>query len=153
MIQQRSTADQFYRRATGLPFGVLITAGVFVAAARLLPDNRLLQSIGPFASVALIASAYAAVPYAVFLVIVWLWLRPSGEAAHRRIALVAPPCIGFPTAVVVSLWQGSSWPGIVTQFEVWLGGALAVGYAYVLSIEAVLSVSKTLGLVGPANSR
>lgn len=146
------TTEQFYRRATVLPF---VAAAAAAIGMNTIAPGRDAVSSALFGTSALLvfASFYAIIPYALFLIAVWLFVRPKGESALRRTALLAPIVIAIPFAVVFASWGGIVSPESFYDALIFAGlTSLALGYVYVLVIETALLVLKKSGVVHHAEA-
>ena len=86
---------------------------------------------------------FALLPYGIFMAIAWRFFRPEGTAAHRRLAVLAPPCIavsvGLATALGTIVQYG--WVGVPLISGFFAVYALAVGYFHAGIVIAVAEAS------------
>lgn len=142
--------ERFYRFASFLPFALPVWALAFTAISGMLAGGKL-----PFAFSGLLFlfgfyGICAAIPYGIFLPIVWRFFRPSGEWQHRRVALVAPIVTAIPLGLLVA-FVSSDWAGFGSPGFYVAAVGLGLGYSYVVLIEAALAVGKLSGWVTPSS--
>ena len=142
-------ADVFYRRASLAPFVATLAAVAVIAIGTLVTNT---MPFGVLSGVLLglaVAGIIGAVPYALFLIIVWKFFRPSGETAHRRLALAAPVLIAIPFALAGALYglTLSGWRNFRSELLTIGAAVLVTGYLYVAAIEAALALAKAGGWV------
>ncbi len=127
------TVVQWYRRATALPYIVPIIGGAIGQLMHFRPSPLVdLFVILGFAAI------YQTIPYTIFLIVVWLAVKPRSVRALRRTALLAPIAIAIPFAVAATIFDSGRHPSLDDFFPgVALYGipAVVVGYFYVMLVE------------------
>lgn len=128
------TLAQWYKWAMVLPYTVPVIAGLAGRITHFRP--------GPVADFGVIlgfAAIYQTIPYTIFLVVVWLIVKPRTVRALRRTAWLAPIVIAVPFSIAATtLESGLHWPPPehilpgVAIYGIW---ALVIGYFYVILVE------------------
>jgi len=147
------TTQTYFTRALLVPL-VLPCLGTAVwATAALIPPqpNTRPAAIAALGTALAFVGLYSVPPYLLFLAWVWRWGRqPRSRAEIRWVVWLAPIIISIPFSFVLA--SGSLARG---AFQEALGGmvvygmtALAVGFTYVLLIEAGFLLGSALGIVG-----
>ena len=127
------TVARWYRWAMSLPYVVPIIAGVIgrLTHFQLPPSMGFIVLLG-------IAAIYQTIPYTIFLIIVWVFIKPRSVRALRRTALLAPIVIAVPFAIVASLFEGGPHQplrDILIGIAFYGLAALVFGYFYVALVE------------------
>ena len=141
--------SRYYRRALILPV-VLSAAGFVVVSVLPMPPvgqrDSWLRRAGDLLSW---SGLYAAVPYALFVAIVWVFFRPEGAKAHRTMAALAPVLIALSVALVIVV------VGVVRgDLRGALGGAALVGgIALVVGVVHAAIVIIVVELVAAVGTR
>lgn len=136
----------YYRRALILPIALSVAG---FAVREMLPDALPGHGDGWLASVTdtlAWTGLCAAVPYAVFVLVVWVFFRPEGAVAHRRMAALAPTIIALSLALlfgVPNLFR-SGWRDALGAAALFGGFAFAVGTVHSLIVIAVVEVAAVL---------
>ena len=132
----------YYRRALILPV-VLSVAGAAVAEKVSSPTPWKGESwMATVADTFAWTGFFAAVPYALFVLIVWFYFRPEGAQAHRRMAALAPAIIASSFALifaVLALLHGD-WRAAMGLAEFFGGFAFAVGTVHSLIVIGVVEL-------------
>ena len=143
------TGEQFYRRATVLPFAVTLLAGslvgVFWKVSASIKAPNAMEGVAKVTTLIMLCGICAAVPYLIFLAMIWRPYKGRSERAWRRLVWSAPLLIAVPFGVAVGasaglyhFWDRFYFAGL------W---AIGVGYFYVVLIELAFVVSRACGWV------
>jgi hypothetical protein len=99
--------------------------------------------------------AFAAAPYALYLLVALPWARRRSDAALRRAAWAAPVLVaailvgGFTIAVVLREGLDDFAETLSALAFLYGGSACVVGYAYVAAMHGVLALARRVGWVDP----
>ncbi|MDQ3698919.1 MAG: hypothetical protein M3373_13010 [Gemmatimonadota bacterium] len=153
------TVQEYYARALWLPVAVPAVAALLVlvgvlSGGRVAPaeGTALSEVVLGWAALIVFVGAWSLVPYAVFALVVAIWIHRHRPRARniRRVAWLAPLLIGIPFGVVLwtpLLGSGADFPGTMAAAAVYAVCAVVVGYAYLLPIELALLVAQRFGWV------
>ena len=148
------TTEQFYRRASALPFAVTLLAGslvgVFWKASSSMKAPNAMVGVAKVTTLIVVCGICAAVPYLIFLGLIWRPYKGRSERAWHRLVWSAPLLIAVPFGVIVGAFGGlyHFWDRFYFA-GLW---AIGVGYFYVVPIELAFVVSRAFGWVDPAVS-
>ena len=95
---------------------------------------------------------FAIIPYALFLGVVWLGIRPKSGRTLRLLSMLAPPLLGLLLGIAILISDAPSktaWDldGLLLVLAVPVAYACVVGYFYVALIELGLFAGKRLGWI------
>jgi hypothetical protein len=149
------TAEQFYRRISVLPFVVTLLAGslagVFWKVSASMKAPNAMDGVAKVTTLILLCGICAAVPYLIFLAMIWRPFKGRSERAWRRLVWSAPLLIAVPFAEIVGAFGTRR--GYWDRFYFAGLWAIGVGYFYVVLIELAFVVSRALGRVeSPAST-
>lgn len=140
------TAATFYRGAAALPVAVPLLAALTLVALGgwAPPESALAGALKPVVVIGVVS----AVPYALFVAAVLLWVRPTTTRQYHMLLWAGPAAVALGSATVLALVGVTNGaPGVLLDTAMFAGLALAVGYAYSLSIFVLFRAAKALGLV------
>jgi len=149
----RVTAESFYRRALALPVVLPLAATAILFLTEGWEEPTVI--VYPVLSVAgflMLAGVWSAIPYAAFLVVVFLFRKRLRSAQQmRKVAWTAPGAIAvvFATCHAVPALADGRWRAAGALFAFWGALAALTGYGYVAIIETALDVARRRGLVTP----
>src|SRR5437868_5346929 len=106
------TPEEFYRRSTIVPLLGMVPSFALGLFSIKGIHNPVLRFLAGLPATLFFVGAFAAIPYGVYLLVVWRFFRPESEWEHRRIALIAPLAIAAVFVVLVSILEsiGHSYP-------------------------------------------
>ena len=148
------TPEQYYRRISVLPFAVTLLAGSLVgvfwkASSSMMAPNPMV-GVAKVTTLMVLCGICAAVPYLIFLGLIWRPYQGRSERAWHRLVWSAPLLIAVPFGVAVGasdglyhFWDRFYFAGL------W---AIGVGYFYVVLVEFAFVVSRALGWIDPRAS-
>lgn len=140
---------RYYRRALILPV-VLSVAGWVITELHVNPRPWLGDSWWANAADTLAwTGLFAVIPYALFVVIAWVFFRPEGAHAHRRMAALAPAMIAVSLAAIIGLI------GVARGYGqgALSGAAIVGGYAFAIGTVHSLIVIAVVELVAAVAGR
>ncbi len=132
----------YYRRSLLLPL-VLSVAGFVVVEMLPNPTPWLGQSwLASVADTLAWTGMFAAIPYALFVLIVWVFFRPEGVHAHRLMAALAPVIIAVSLALIMAVIGvvSGDWRGALGGAALLGGFALAVGTVHCIIVIGVVEL-------------
>jgi hypothetical protein len=141
------TPEQFYRRISVLPFALTLLAGslagVFWKASASMKAPNAMVGVAKVTTLIALCGVCSAVPYLIFLGLIWRPYTGRSERAWHRLVWSAPLLIAVPFGVAIGasaglyhFWDRFYFAGL------W---AIGVGYFYVVLIELAFVVSLVLG--------
>lgn len=139
----------YYRRAMLAPV-LLCSAGVFFAPLTNVRFSHLLQDIGGYFAIIALAGFFGAIPYGLFVAVLWYVVEPRSERQFRAAAWLAPLVVSALFSVGSYLLLG--WPSGSGEPAWFVVGSLSApgllfGYALVVLIEGSLWVALRRGWV------